>query len=79
MKVVLVFITFLLFSCKQKIYRIEQYYYLNGKNIEGLMWNDLQKVNSNTYSYKIPTNFNPNYREVHDQFDSVVFKIVEIK
>lgn len=59
-------------------YRIEQYYYFKGKNFEGQMWNDVKKING-AYSYKIPDGFNPNYRESHDQFDSVVFKIVEVK
>lgn len=63
-----------LMSCVSKKYRIEQYYYLNGKNNRGTMWNDSKKINSSTYSYKAPEGFNPDAG-----FDSVVFKIVEIK
>jgi len=60
-------------------YRIEQLYYKNGHNFAGTMWNDSKKINDNTYSYHIPEHFNPNYENCESGFDSVVFKIVEVK
>lgn len=72
MKYILILIV--LFSCKAKTYRIEQYFYLKGKNTEGKMWHDANKINKNTYTCKMPDGFNPAYG-----FDSVVFKIVETK
>lgn len=77
MKTYLIFlliISGLFYSCKreEKRYRIEQYFYINGKNYEGKMWNDSKKINSNTYIFKLPDHSNPN-----TEFDSVVFKIVE--